>query len=167
MAEDLLNQLDKVDLTDKTNRLALTAFAVYGAWYLTKCAWYGFSSVSKYMLLPRRNHKTRYGGGWAVVTGSSDGIGKQYATELAKSGLNIVLVARNQEKTQAVAKEISELYKVETKVVVYDFAKLSTEESVHELEQHLKKELDGLDISILVNNVGTASFGSFHEFTWE
>ena len=44
----------------------------------------------------------------AVVTGSSDGIGKAYARELAKQGLNIVLLSRTQSKLDAVASEISE-----------------------------------------------------------
>ena len=33
-------------------------------------------------------------GEWAVVTGSTDGIGKAYANALASKGLNIVLVSR-------------------------------------------------------------------------
>lgn len=41
-----------------------------------------------------------------VVTGGSDGIGKAYAQELARKGLNIVLIARNQEKMRKVASEI-------------------------------------------------------------
>jgi 17beta-estradiol 17-dehydrogenase / very-long-chain 3-oxoacyl-CoA reductase len=50
---------------------------------------------TKYMILPRRNLKSRYGGGWALVTGASDGIGKEYSMQLAKSGFNIILMARN------------------------------------------------------------------------
>lgn len=41
-----------------------------------------------------------------VVTGSTDGIGKQYARELARRGLNIVLVSRSQQKLEATAKEL-------------------------------------------------------------
>jgi short-subunit dehydrogenase len=43
---------------------------------------------------------------FAVVTGGSDGIGKAYAQELARRGLNIVLIARNQDKMRKVATEI-------------------------------------------------------------
>jgi 17beta-estradiol 17-dehydrogenase / very-long-chain 3-oxoacyl-CoA reductase len=42
----------------------------------------------------------------AVVTGATDGIGKAYAFELARKGLNIVLVSRTMSKLQDVAKEI-------------------------------------------------------------
>ncbi len=42
-----------------------------------------------------------------MVTGSTDGIGKAYAFELAKKGLKIILVSRNNEKLEQVATEIS------------------------------------------------------------
>jgi hypothetical protein len=46
--------------------------------------------------------------GWllAVVTGSTDGIGKAYALELARRGVNIVLISRTQQKLDEVAAEI-------------------------------------------------------------
>lgn len=42
----------------------------------------------------------------AVITGSTDGIGKEYARELAKRGINIVLISRTKEKLEKVAHEI-------------------------------------------------------------
>jgi len=47
------------------------------------------------MLRRRRNFAKRYGkNSWALVTGSSDGIGKAIALSLAKQGFNIILSAR-------------------------------------------------------------------------
>ena len=43
---------------------------------------------------------------FSVVTGSTDGIGKAYAKELAKRGVNIVLISRNEDKLAKVAAEI-------------------------------------------------------------
>src|SRR5260370_37728441 len=43
---------------------------------------------------------------YVVVTGSTDGIGKALAIELAKRGFNIILHGRNPHKLQAVEKEI-------------------------------------------------------------
>lgn len=43
-----------------------------------------------------------------VVTGSTDGIGKEYAKQLALRGINIVLIARNESKLIQVAREIGE-----------------------------------------------------------
>lgn len=41
-----------------------------------------------------------------VVTGSTDGIGRQYARELASQGMNIVLISRTEAKLIEIAKEI-------------------------------------------------------------
>lgn len=43
---------------------------------------------------------------FAVITGSTDGIGKEYAKELAKRGINIVLISRTESKLVEVANEI-------------------------------------------------------------
>ncbi|CAK5264335.1 unnamed protein product, partial [Mycena citricolor] len=45
-------------------------------------------------------------GAWAVVTGASDGIGKEFATQLAGQGFNVLLVARNAAVLNTVAEEI-------------------------------------------------------------
>ncbi|XP_036676004.3 hydroxysteroid dehydrogenase-like protein 1 [Drosophila suzukii] len=87
-------------------------------------------------------------GHWAVVTGATDGIGKEYARELARQGLNLVLISRTKEKLIAVTNEIESQYKVKIKWIVADFAK------GREVYEHIEKELMGIEVSILVNNVG-------------
>ena len=39
-------------------------------------------------------------GGWALVTGATDGIGRAYADVLASKGLDVVIVSRSEEKLQ-------------------------------------------------------------------
>uniref|UniRef100_A0A182NGB6 Steroid dehydrogenase n=1 Tax=Anopheles dirus TaxID=7168 RepID=A0A182NGB6_9DIPT len=97
----------------------------------------------------RRKLSQRYGK-WAVITGSSDGIGKGYAHYLARKGMDVVLVARNEAKLTKVAAEIKAKYGVETKVVVADFSKGA------DVFPLLEKTLVPLDIGILVNNVGVS-----------
>lgn len=46
----------------------------------------------------------------AVITGCTDGIGKEYAKELAKTKMNIVLISRTQTKLEKVAEEISKIF---------------------------------------------------------
>lgn len=47
-------------------------------------------------LRKRRNLSKRYGANsWALITGSSDGIGKGIATSLASQGFNIILTGRS------------------------------------------------------------------------
>ena len=52
---------------------------------------------------------TKYGK-WAVVTGASEGLGKAYAFELAKSKMNVLLISRTESKLEVVKKEIEEKY---------------------------------------------------------
>ena len=51
-------------------------------------------------------------GAWAVVTGASDGIGKEFSFQLAKAGFNILLVARNKTVLEVTAAEIRMDYHV-------------------------------------------------------
>jgi 17beta-estradiol 17-dehydrogenase / very-long-chain 3-oxoacyl-CoA reductase len=96
----------------------------------------------------------KYGkkGTWAVVTGASDGIGKEYAIQLAQKGFNLVLVSRTESKLQALAQEIEHKYAgsaIKTKLLPMDFAKNDDGDYAK-----LKALVDGLDVGILVNNVG-------------
>ena len=52
---------------------------------------------------------TKYGS-WAVITGSTDGIGKAYALQFAKKGLNVFLISRSADKLKEVKSEIGTLY---------------------------------------------------------
>ncbi|CAK6449490.1 unnamed protein product [Pipistrellus nathusii] len=97
-------------------------------------------------------HEPRVGPGlgeWAVVTGSTDGIGKSYAEELARCGMKVVLISRSQDKLNQVSSEIREKFKVETKTIAADFAS-------EDIYDKIKTSLAGLKIGVLVNNVGVA-----------
>uniref|UniRef100_A0A2D4EUB7 Very-long-chain 3-oxoacyl-CoA reductase n=1 Tax=Micrurus corallinus TaxID=54390 RepID=A0A2D4EUB7_MICCO len=87
---------------------------------------------------------------WAVVTGATDGIGKAYAEALAKKGMKVVLISRSQEKLDKTASEIKDKFKVETKTIAADF------ENAEAIYNKIKAALEGLDIGILVNNVGVS-----------
>ncbi|XP_063497922.1 very-long-chain 3-oxoacyl-CoA reductase isoform X3 [Symphalangus syndactylus] len=82
-----------------------------------------------------------------VVTGSTDGIGKSYAEELAKRGMKVVLISRSQDKLDQLSSEIKEKFKVETRTIAVDFAS-------EDIYDKIKTGLAGLEIGILVNNVG-------------
>lgn len=90
-------------------------------------------------------------GKWAVVTGSTDGIGKGYAKELAKRGLNVFLISRSEEKLKATMEEIRSLApNVEVKYLVVDFIKADPAMYQTAITEALKD----IEIGILVNNVG-------------
>ncbi|XP_066557115.1 very-long-chain 3-oxoacyl-CoA reductase-A [Amia ocellicauda] len=89
-------------------------------------------------------------GKWAVVTGATDGIGKAYAEELARRGFAIVLISRSQEKLDQVSKSIESQFGVETKTIAVDFG------GGDEIYRKIDQGLAGLQIGVLVNNVGVS-----------
>ncbi|KAF7555794.1 hypothetical protein G7Z17_g1905 [Cylindrodendrum hubeiense] len=96
----------------------------------------------------------KYGkpGTWAVVTGASDGLGKEYALQLAAKGFNLVLVSRTLSKLDTLAEEIKQKYSekdVQIKTLAMDFSKDNNEDY-----DRLRELVQGLDVGILINNVG-------------
>ena len=64
-----------------------------------------------------------HGGKWAIVTGASDGIGKQLSLKLADSGFNLVLASRSQHKLEGVKADIlSKNPNLNVKVVPIDLS---------------------------------------------
>ncbi|CDW81761.1 short chain dehydrogenase reductase family protein [Stylonychia lemnae] len=132
--------------------MELVCFTI-GALVLLKWAWRGLVLIRN-LFLGTKVTPQRYGeNSWAVVTGSTDGIGKALALELAKRGFNIVLIARNSEKLAAVAKDIQNKYGRDTRMIVFDFSK----ETSFAAYEHIVRLLDDIDVSILINNVGMSN----------
>ncbi|WPH04987.1 short chain dehydrogenase [Acrodontium crateriforme] len=89
---------------------------------------------------------------WALVTGSSDGIGKGFAEELCQRGFNVVLHGRNQTKLQAVKTQLLEKWpQREIRILVLDA--LTGVRSAADL-QEAANQLEDLNLKILVNNIG-------------
>ena len=97
--------------------------------------------------------KKRFGP-WALVTGASSGIGKEFAQQIAASGINTVLVARREDLLKEVGVEFSKRYGVEHRVVVLD---VSREDFIGQLAS----ATDDLDIGLVVSNAGTGNPGEF------
>lgn len=85
------------------------------------------------------------------MTGASDGIGKEYATQLAAKGFNLILVSRTQSKLLDLSKQLKEKHNsIEVKNLAMDFAANRDKDYVS-----LKKMVDEVeDVAVLVNNVG-------------
>ena len=87
--------------------------AVFGLLYLLKILFAIFMDLKRLIktyIQPNigfasTNFKHKYGK-WAVVTGCTQGIGLSYVEELAKKGMSIVLISRNQQKLEELAKEV-------------------------------------------------------------
>jgi short-subunit dehydrogenase len=95
----------------------------------------------------------------ALVTGASSGIGREIARQLAARGTNIVAVARDEERLQALAREVAEARgDVEVEVLPAD---LSDPAELAKVEDRLAGGARPVDL--LVNNAGFGTYGKFAE----
>ncbi|MBC3303976.1 SDR family oxidoreductase [Pseudomonas sp. SWRI18] len=92
-----------------------------------------------------------------LITGASTGIGATYAERFAQRGHDLVLVARDKTRLDALAATLREKYKVAVDVLQADLTRIDDLKTV---EARLR---DDARITLLVNNAGAAQSGSFIE----
>jgi uncharacterized protein len=105
---------------------------------------------------PKQQHFLSKYGSWAVVTGASDGIGKEMAVSLAEAGMNLVLVARRKEVLDKLASELTQQHGIKTKVIAADLAQHSEVEKVLAQTQEL-------EVGLLVAAAGFGTTGKLIE----
>jgi 17beta-estradiol 17-dehydrogenase / very-long-chain 3-oxoacyl-CoA reductase len=91
---------------------------------------------------------------WAVITGSTDGIGEGFAHALAAKGFNIVQVSRNQLKLEKTAADLRSKFGIQVKNIQKDFSKCT--ENPFIFFSDIFEQCKNLEVSLLVNNVGTS-----------
>jgi short-subunit dehydrogenase len=89
--------------------------------------------------------------GTALVTGASSGIGAIYADRLARRGYDLILVARNRERLDALAQRLSKETGRTIEVVAAD---LNDKADLGRIETQLRTDAS---ISLLVNNAGVGA----------
>lgn len=92
----------------------------------------------------------------ALITGASSGLGLEFAHRLAERGADLVLVARREERLQALAAELLTKYGTRSLVVPLD---LTATDAVPTLVERLAGA--GIRLSTLVNNAGFGNHGQF------
>ncbi|KPW67982.1 Oxidoreductase, short chain dehydrogenase/reductase family [Pseudomonas amygdali pv. ciccaronei] len=92
-----------------------------------------------------------------LITGASSGIGAIYAERFARRGHNLVLVARDKLRLDALAARLSEENDVSVEVLQAD---LTNSDDLTALETRLR---DDARIGVLINNAGIAQSGGFIE----
>jgi len=93
---------------------------------------------------------------YALITGASSGIGYELAKVFARNGFNLVLVARNRDRLETVAKELARDYMADCRVIPADLSMMSGVEEVHRRVRE-----SNLTVYVLVNDAGIGSYGPF------
>jgi 3-oxoacyl-[acyl-carrier protein] reductase len=96
-------------------------------------------------------------GKFAVICGSSQGIGLAAAKELAVNGANCILIARNPEALWVAVKQLAVAGDQHHQWVAVDFS------DNHAVEEAIKKIVDKQRIEILINNTGGPKAGPIIE----
>jgi 17beta-estradiol 17-dehydrogenase / very-long-chain 3-oxoacyl-CoA reductase len=100
-----------------------------------------------------RIHRYLYGAApYALVTGATDGIGKAVARELYVRGFNLILHGRNESKLQRVREEIQSAGSPRKDVKLWVADATSPEVDF----EAAVRQWEGLDITLVVHNVGGA-----------
>lgn len=95
-------------------------------------------------------------GPYALITGASAGLGKEFAIQLAQAGLSLIITARREDKLFKLADELKSQYNVDVIPVTAD---LSKREDI----DRLIESASGKEINLLINNAGFATTGEFVE----
>jgi uncharacterized protein len=104
----------------------------------------------------KMNRLMRQYGPWAVVTGASEGIGREMAVYLAQSGLTLVLVARREDRLRELATELQKLHGGSHRVVAADLGEAVGVRALVEATRDL-------DVGLLVAAAGFGTSGNFIE----
>ena len=92
----------------------------------------------------------------ALITGASSGIGAEFARYHAKTGGDLVIVARRKEPLEALKSELESAHGVSVTVIAHD---LGSAQQASALYDAVKAK--GIEIDILINNAGFGGHGAF------
>ena len=97
----------------------------------------------------------------ALITGASSGIGAAAARKLASKGVEVLLVARRQEKLSELAQEICDAGG-RAEYIPLD---LTSKDAMHRIQEKISADYHGIDI--LINNAGIGWYGYFTDMIWD
>lgn len=97
---------------------------------------------------------------YALITGASSGIGKEFANQIASKGLNLVLVARRKNKLEELGLKLQKQHSVIVKTIELDLLKDNAVKT-------LISETKDLNIGLLIPNAGLEDHGNFVENDYE
>jgi uncharacterized protein len=92
---------------------------------------------------------------WALVTGASEGLGREFADLAAGAGHPVILAARQRDKLETLAQELRDRHGVEVLVIPVDLSHAA------EAERLWTEATTGRRVGVLVNNAGLGRNGPF------
>lgn len=99
---------------------------------------------------------------WTLITGASEGLGREFADLAAADGHDVILSARQADKLAALAQDLQTRHGITAMVIPADLS------APGEAERLWAEASTGRDIGILVNNAGLGRNGSFADLEgWE
>jgi len=107
---------------------------------------------------PLSDRETRTSAGRVLITGASGGIGYELAKLFAKDKHDLVLVSRNGDKLEEVARELKAAHGVRCAVFAGDLAVPGSPDALYAEIQKSR-----IDIDVLVNNAGFGALGVFYK----
>jgi short-subunit dehydrogenase len=98
----------------------------------------------------------------ALITGSSAGLGTEFARQLAARGYNLVLVARNVERLEKIATELAAEHGVDAQYIAVDLSQPTAPRALYDEVQYRELKID-----YMVNNAGVAGPNLLDAGDWE
>ena len=120
---------------------------------MLKHIWYYINRWNKQKISPTILSKISKSS-YAVILGATGSIGGEYARTLARSGLNLLLIARNRQKLDALIDDLrsgEERNNGDFQYLVMDFIQAS---QIHQNMKSLLDKVHHIDISLLINAAG-------------
>ena len=103
--------------------------------------------------------RARYGT-WALVAGASEGLGAEFATQLADRGLNLLLIARRKELLEQLAAQLTHDHAIEVRTLPLDLAR-------EDIGEVIEAATGDIEIGLLVYNAALSMIGPYFEISLE
>ncbi|CCD24192.1 ketoreductase NDAI_0C05330 [Naumovozyma dairenensis CBS 421] len=146
-----ITDFDAISAESKYVNILLWIIFGFGVLKLTTLTLRSLALLADLFILPAVNY-SKYGAkrdNYCVVTGASDGIGKEYAIQMAERGFNLILISRTLSKLETMKEELVKKYSIEVVILAADISKDSDDNY-----KQIREVCENLPITVLINNVG-------------
>ncbi|KAH8654535.1 hypothetical protein BGZ60DRAFT_418708 [Tricladium varicosporioides] len=117
------------------------------------------SAIYNHFLTPSRLYNylrtTPSGKSWAIITGSTSGLGYGLATQLASRGFNIIIHGRNANKLNSLRQDLLSKYpRLRCEVLLLDATSCFSKDEYERSKKYIIEVTHDKPITLLINNIG-------------